>query len=86
MCGEASKRVALLFLCKCLDGIAQKHIRVEGIVLRRNLFLGVTVVHWNGNLGLLWQETSQIEVCGNGVVEVVLVLALCHTLLNTTET
>ena len=84
--GEATQRVTLLLLGKSVDGIAQKHICVEGIIFGRNLFLTVAVVHRNGEPCLLGQEASQIEVCGNGVVEIVLVLALGNTLLNTTKT
>ena len=86
MIGEALQRVALLSIGKSIKRIAKEHIRIEGIVLGRDFFLAVTIVHRNVELRLFGQEATKVELCGNGIVEVVLILTLGNALLNSTKT
>ena len=82
---ERAQRVALCPF-QFVEGVLEQHVRVEGVVLRRNLLVTVGVIHGQLHLPFLGEEFAQFKLGGDAPLVQVVIAALVHALLQTTET
>ena len=83
--GDVLDTVALPFAGRCLKGILQAHIRVEGIIAGAHLLLRHGVVDGCRDLRLVGEELAELERGGDGIFLLGVGAALHDILLQTTK-
>ena len=84
--GNVLDTVALTFAGRCLEGILQTHIRVEGIIAWANLLLRHGVVDGCRDLRLVGEELAELERGGDGIFLLGVGAALHDVLLQASKT
>ena len=72
-------------------GIRFNHIVQQQVCIIRAVFggcllFGIGVIDRNGNLGLLWKESSHVRAGGYCILEIIIGLSVFYTLLQTSVT
>ena len=80
-----AQRVALFVGGQGVEGVAQFHVGVEGVVARRGALLGVGVVDGCVEFHLFGQEFAALQVGGDGILVEVVLAALAYAFLEAAE-